>query len=422
MTAVLGFHASRLVRISGTNAAVTHPGTILVVFFYLYSIIPVLFFMTETVEGAPFAWYAYSDEELRAHLLRGAVFLIFLTLSLHCFVKANAQHVIHTPFAVSNTLLIFCIAMFAVPNFIMSQLSAPINSYYDFYTRFDHLTGVWAVFVVISKRILWGITPILILLLSIYYIKSTRKYVLSVSLVIAVILVNSYGARIDAMLALNQAVCFRALWARKQLKWQHALGLLPLAALALYFLRYLELARVSAGSVVDVSAGSALLMAPGEFFALLFPSIDLYRMSTTQMPQGLLVYAKDVLSILPFLDIGELDLMHWYWKTFVPTAPVAPYTMGVLADPAVLGEWWVIVEAVVIGRIALVVNRLRTSNDPLRLAAYGYLTSVGLLVLKYNLLSYVDLLINNFLPAAFVMWIAISVQKSSNKRQFVTQV
>jgi hypothetical protein len=415
MTILLGAHISRLRRFSNINEMSTHPGTILLVFFYLYCTVPTLFFMTETVDGSAFQWYSYSDQEIRTHLSRAAVFATVLFLSLHMFTKHRHTMVSRKPIVVKRATLLFFIALFVVINAILLLLSASINTYYDFYTRFDHLTGAWAVIAVVAKRILWGLTPILLFLLSSYYANYTKKYIIAAGLLIVVIFINSYGARIDAMLALLQAICFKVLWSQKDLKIRYVILLIPITIFGLYLSRYIELSRLSSGAVVDLNVESALFLAPAELFALLFPSIELYRLAPSQLPQGSAVYLKDVLGMIPFMDIGELDLMFWYWKAFVPTAPVAPYTMGVLANPAVLGEWWLIVEAVVIGRLALAINHLRESANPLKLAAYGYLASIGLLVLKYNMLTYIDLLINNFMPAGFILWIFIMMQNKAQK-------
>lgn len=414
MAMLVGVHTLRMSRLTTLNEAVTQPGTIVVIFYFLYCIIPTLFFLTNTTEGAPFQWQSFSDEELRAHLLRSVVFLAFLILSLNVLFRREQPPAYTVKMHVGGFAIIACVSLLIFPLLVLSYLSAPVNHYYDFYTRFDHLTGVAAVVVSVCKRLAWGMTPITLFLLSVRYADSMKMYLLSVSAIVIFLVINSHGARIDAMLAIIQAVCYRALWARKQLSLGHVIALFPLAAIALYILRYVELARLGGGATIEISLVNALFMAPGEFFALLFPSIELYRLGDDQIVHDYAVYFKDILAIVPFLDVGELDLMYWYWKTFAPSAPVPPYTMGVLADPAILGAWWLVVEALVIGWLAVAINNLRMASDPFRLAAFGYLASLGVLVLKYNMLTYVDLLINNFIPAAFLMWIILNLQRKNS--------
>lgn len=415
MTAAVGAHTLRIAHLANLNTAVTHPGTIVVIFYYLYCIVPTLFFLTNTTEGALFQWQSFSDEELRAHLLRSAVFLASLILALNLFSQKKAQKVRNTtPIQVSGFTIMSCAALLTLPVLVLAYLSAPVYHYYDYYTRFDHLTGLASVIVSVCKRLVWGMTPITIFLLSVRYANSMKMYLISVGIIIVFLVINSHGARIDAMLAIIQAVCYRALWAKKQIKFGHFVVLFPLVAIALYFLKYVELVRIGSGATMEITLVNALLLAPGEFFALFFPSIELYRLSDGQISHDFALYFKDILGIVPFLDVGELDLMTWYWKTYAPTAPVAPYTLGVLADPAILGEWWLVLEAVVIGRFAVAINNLREARDPYRLAAFGYLASVGVLVLKYSMLTYVDLLINNFIPAALIMWVILATQRKKS--------
>lgn len=412
MTAAVVVHILLMARLATLNEVVTHPGTVVVIFYYLYCIVPTLFFLTGTTEGALFQWQSYSDEELSAHLMRSAVFIFFLLLAINLFPHKKDQSK-HKAFAfrVTGGALASCFSLLIIPALVLAYLSAPVYQYYDFYTRFDHLTGALSVLASLCKRLVWGMTPITIFLLSARYADSIKMYLASVGIVIVFLSISSYGSRIDAMLAIVQAICFRSLWAKKQIRPQHFLAFFPFLAISLYLLRYVELIRLGSDATLNITMSNALQLAPNEFFALFFPSIDLYRLNNLQLEHDFTIYLKDILSVVPFLNVGELDLMYWYWKTFVPSAQVAPYTMGVLADPAILGEWWLILEAVVIGRLAVWINNLRQARDPYRLAAFGYLSSVGVLVLKYHMLTYVDLLINNFIPAALIMWLILRLQE-----------
>jgi hypothetical protein len=411
LTSVLIIHTSYLSRSVGINQAITHPGTILLGFFYLYCIVPLLFFATNTIEGAPFRWDIYSDQEIKSHLNRSIIFAIALFISIHFLSKRRSY--LYSPPQIKFDFLVvlICLSVFIASNSILIFLSAPVSNYYDFYTRFDHLGGALQYVSVFCKRLSWGITPITLFVLSVYFQDNSKKYVASVFLVIIFILINSYGARIDAILAVLQAVTYRMIWRVKPLNRTQILATVPVIALMIYGLRYIEIIRLGSDSGPRITLETALLAAPGEFFALMFPSIELYRILPTQSLPSPIYYIKDFLAILPFYDTTKFDLMHWYWKTFAPQAPVAPFTMGILAEPALLGSWWLIVQAFVIGRLAIIINNLRFSSDPYRLAAFGYLASTGVLVLKYNMLTYIDMLINNFIPGAIVLWFVLRVIK-----------
>lgn len=423
MTICVSFYMARESKLSDLNTVATHPGSIVIIFSYLYCVIPTMFFLTNTVEGAPFRWYDYSEVQLCDHLLRGAVFLATLIITLSLTKKRDIglglDLDVFRMLNASSATLMLCLATFILVNLILTLLSAPVDDYYSFYTRFDHLSGLPAIIVSICKRLSWGLTPIIICLISIRYKNSLKMYVLSVGAIVLFLILNSYGARIEAMLAIIQATCFRAIWAKRQISIPKLTMFIPVVALALYIFKYIEIVRLEGSGLSEGYSGSALLLAPGEFFALLFPSIELYDLQAVVKPHGWDLYFKDVLSVIPFFDNSQRDFMYWYWQTFVPTAPVAPYTLGVLADPAILGDWWLLVEGVIIGYSAELINRLRHGPSVYRLAAFGYLSSVGILVIKYNMLTYFELFLNNFLPAAFVLWLILSLQKRTSQQRAV---
>ena len=414
ITAILFFQIRFLATKSDINQSLSHPGTILAIFYYLYCLIPTLFFLTGTTEGAPVKWYVFSDEEIRSHLLRSLLFSFVLTIStcIFSYRGKNYAEVNSTSINFKGYSVMLAAVAFVVPNLILALLSAPVDSYYDSYTRFDHLTGLLGFVVVICKRMIWGFAPVLIFVLSIYYRNNSRKYYILVAAIAIFTIINSYGARIDALLILIQALCYRFLWSYSKVTKLQIIAVFPVVILAMYALRYLEIARLGLDNNIDVTMASALLAAPSEFFALLFPSIELYRISTTESIYSYSLYFKDVITLIPFIDTSNYDVMDWYWQSFMPTALVAPYTMGVLADPALLGDWWLIVEGLVIGKLASVVNNFRMSKSPYLLAAFGYLASNGVLVLKYNMLTYVDMFINNFLLGAALLWLIFTIQKS----------
>jgi hypothetical protein len=412
ITAIFIFLIGFLSNKSDFNQALTHPGAIIGVFYYLYCLIPTLFFLTGTTDGAPVRWYLFSDEELKSHLIRSLIFEVILVFSI-CFFSKKTILISHIH-KINFTKISVILAAIAIiiPNIILLFLSAPVGNYYDYYTRFDHLEGVLSVIASVCKRMLWGFTPVLIFILAVYFKDKAVKYYFCVFAICILTIFNSYGSRIDAILIVFQALCYWFLWNRKQISKLQIAAIFPLAALAMYLLRYIEIIRLEDTSA-NVTITSALLLAPSEFFALMFPSIELYRLSTVESIHVTGIYFKDIITIIPFIDTTDYEMMHWYWKSFVPSAPVAPYTMGVLADPAILGEWWLVVQGLIIGKLANVVNNLRSSSSPYWLAAFGYLASNGVLVLKYNMFMYVDVFINNFLLGAVLLWLILTIQKST---------
>jgi hypothetical protein len=156
ITLMLFFVINFLANRTDLNQSLSHPGTIIAIFYYLYCLIPTLFFLTGTTDGAPVKWYVYADEELRSHLLRSLLFGLVLSLSICFFSSKEPTKFKISEIRISGKSVIIAVVGLAVPNIILLFLAAPIDTYYDYYMRFDHLTGALNVVAVVCKRMLWG--------------------------------------------------------------------------------------------------------------------------------------------------------------------------------------------------------------------------------------------------------------------------
>jgi hypothetical protein len=407
----LGLTFIFIARQYGRNNAIAHPGVVLSFFYWMYTVIPATTLILGELQNPLFNFATYSDTEIISHLGRSFAFHFFFALTLvglSGWISPSAVKTRGEPVRVweskKNLLSDLMVAgtILAIVFLGMAILSAPVETYYDFHTRFDHLSPSLRTAASVLKRLAWGTTPIFLFLCAAYFRNRTAAFSCVIAILYLLSLWQSDGSRVDSILVLIQALCAWVLIKVDSVKIRFVIYLVPIFFLMILFQKYIEVIRLGQEFSSASISGQVSGLFPGEFFALFFPSIDLYRYAGLRDSFGLSLYMKDFLAIVPFYDAQNVDLMQWYWRNFVPTAPVPPYTMGVLSEPAIMGNYWLALQGVVIGVCANLLYRLRLSDRQINTAAYVYASSVSFLVLKYNMLSYVDLIINNFIPSAIV--------------------
>lgn len=280
--------------------------------------------------------------------------------------------------------------------------AAPVNTYYDNYSKYDHLPGHLRTVVSIFKRLYWGVMPILVVLLLINF-KSKKIMVFTLALLLCVVdLVISKGSRINTFIILVQLIVVYNILVEKISLRKAALIVFPL----IMIMSLIELLRLSSG---DVNIQDMALI-PGEFNALFFPSIELFKMREFNEfpPVSDLMLFKDVYYILPFVNNPEADPMDWYWHNFHPNAPVAPFTMGPVADSAFFGGWLALILRSVVLAVNLFILRsliMRFNHSWIALLIFSYSVSISILALKYSVFSFHEQLIKNLVPTIILFLI-----------------
>jgi hypothetical protein len=209
----------------------------------------------------------------------------------------------------------------------------------------------------------------------------------------------SQGSRINTLLLVVQAlVVYNLVVARVNLTKLFFIAL-PFVIL----MATIEMLRLSSGT----ANLEELALIPGELNALFFPSIELFKMKQLgeTPPFSFLMIFKDVYYLIPFLNNVDADPMNWYWVNFHPEAPVAPFTMGPIADSSFFGSWLAIFFRGLILSLNIFILRailIYTKRSFISLLIFSYCVSVSILVLKYSVFSYQEQVVKNLLPTLIV--------------------
>ena len=234
-------------------------------------------------------------------------------------------------------MVVFLATTILISILAISALSAPVETYIDHYTRFDHL----------SWLTLRAVYILLILKTSAYYILLTlmfhdyRRYKRYIAAVVVVICVYetaySLGSRIETLSILLGVVCLYHYKVRRISIKQGALAFLAIATLfsAIELFRSLEFDLSDARNVVSAEGASPA----SEFGAVYFTGFHLYseRAQGTLPTYGYPMFFSDLLALIPFIDHTEWNPQYWYARNYFPEAAVPPQTMGPIADSAIWG-------------------------------------------------------------------------------------
>lgn len=400
------------ISLSAYNASslkISDPIFIFSSFLTIYTVTPLLQNFIGINLFALNSIYEFSNNDVAIHGLRFLLFNGFVCFFYFLVVDFFCEHRIkrlHDDFSVSTSFLkddrnslIVAFSILAISFLFLILLAAPVETYYDNYTKYDHLPSHLRTLVSVAKRLYWGVLPIIVVLILINLKDKKFKAIIFLSVICFIDLMVSKGSRINTLIIVVQSVVLYNL-----LVSPIKLGKLFVIALPFIFLMFLiEIIRLSSG---DVNF-EELVLVPGEFNALFFPSIELFKMRELGHlpPYSDLMIFKDIYHLIPFLNNSAADPMHWYWVNFHPKAQVAPFTMGPIADSAFYGSWGAIVLRAILLSLNLFILRallLYTKRTFLTLLVFSYSVSISILVLKYSIFSYQEQLIKNLLPTFIV--------------------
>jgi len=315
-------------------------GFLYIGFTVAYTVLPAFAFMASGLaDGAPLAGLLPDPAELRAHLWRQVLFQSTVAAGYLAF-RGRRNVVAIRPvdhpdrderaLVFVAALLVFCVAGLIL-------MSAPVESYWDHYIRYDHLPFVLRKFVSVALRLTLGIYCVLLVLM----FRNASRYKYAIPVVVAAICLYetlySYGARIQSLIVILQAVCLYHFLVKRVSIKKGALACLALAAV----FSATEMVRSLGGDLASArSAVSDEGLAPAtEFFAVFFTSFHLYaeRAAGVLPPREWPMFFQDFISLVTWGDVTRWNPMYWYAANYYPDAAVPPFTMGPIADSALWG-------------------------------------------------------------------------------------
>jgi len=400
--------ASTYKVVSKSALGISDPVFMLSSFLTLYTIAPLLQTSLDFRILLINSVFHFSDEEIFLHAFRFLFFNFIICFAYFLFCDFSLKKRCENPIILSIkkskytngkiSLVVGSLALFFTV-FFLSVLAGPVETYYDNYTKYDHLPSFLRTIVSVLKRLYWGLMPILVVLLLFNF--KERKYValLLIAFLCLIDLYISKGSRINTFIIIIQAVVvYNILISRIKLGKAFLIALPFIVMMSL-----IELVRLSSGDI-DLQE---LSLIPGEFNALFFPSIELFKLRELDLfpPVSELMIFKDIYYLLPFFNNPDADPMNWHWINFHPSAPVAPFTMGPIADSAFFGGWFGLFLRAIVFAANIYLLRcliLYFSSSWLALLFFSYSVSISILALKYSVFSYQEQMLKNLLPSLVV--------------------
>lgn len=284
-------------------------------------------------------------------------------------------------------------------------MSAPVETYYDAYSRYEHLSWGLGKIASISIRFKSAIYAIVMTLMFLNY----KRYRIALPLFILIIcgfeLIFSFGARIQVFTILIQYLCLYTLVV-KRIPLRDIL-LISAIFIPLFFL--VEVVRLGVGIQ---GAGAAIdgisFQLPWEFNAVFYTGLHLYierlggSMPFVEWP----MFFNDFISIFTFNDFLQWNPMEWYYLNFYPNAPVAPYTLGPIADSAIWGgEVDLFFRGIFNGLFFGLIARWFSSykNRWWALSIYVFCCGASIITLKYSVFYILTPLAKNMLPVILMV-------------------
>ena len=414
------FYASMLKKVNG-ETLFCDLGFIYTSLLVLYTVIPGLVFVYGVSKpGDPIAvmldTMSINVNDLSKHLWRHFLFLASFSVGYYFFrgkEKFNSFKInqsMHFSIITLILVIFFCL-------FFLSVLSAPVETYFDNYTRYDHLAVPLRKFVSVLVRFKGGFYVILLSLFFLNFNKYKFYIFLSVLLICIYEILYSHGSRINVFIILLQ-VFFLYNFIVKVVSIKK---LITYAFVLLAFFSIVEIIRLLDGNIETTKEviSDEGIKPPGELGALFITSFHLYseREKGTLPKKEWSMFFYDVISPFSFNSDTSLNPMYWYAKHYFPESTVPPFTIGPIAESAIWGgETDLFFRGLVNGvYFALIVRWFISRRHKWwGIATYTFLFSYSVITLKYSVFFYLTPVIKDLLPTLFFVLILINFFKRNN--------
>jgi hypothetical protein len=424
VTAILVFAAFSLAlwRIVGENIF-GEIGFLYLGFTLVYTLMPAFGFMLAGLDQlGPLGSLLPEPPKLITHLWRHVLFETavaagYLLLRARAVVPARV-HPDDGRRDGRTLLVITTVLVLAIVS--MELMSAPVSTYYEHFTRYDHLPWLQRKLMSLSLRLSLGLYCVLLTFL----FRNYRKYRLILPLVVIAIctheIVYSFGARIQALIILLQVLCLYHFMVRRVSLKAGFIACLVMAAVFSVVEAVRPLAADTEVSVTSLAEGG--LKPASEFGAVFYPSFHLYeeRNAHALPPVEWPMFFSDIIPLVTFGDFTRWNPMNWYASNYYPTVDIPPFTVGPIAESALWGgEPDLFVRGLVNGLFFAWIMRwfLRHRHRWWALTIYAYCYSTCILTIKYTVFLHVGLIEKNVLPTLALVYLTRILDLSLTRRK-----
>ena len=390
-------------------------GFLFLSFAIAYTVLPALTFAVGDLDSATGVWEYLAQllpdpAELSDHLWRHVLFIVGVGTGYLLLRKPMPQAAPIVPESEpeDRIVLILLLAITLTSVLAVATFSAPVESYIDHYTRFDHLSAPLRLLVHVFLTLKTSAYYILLALLFRDFRKNKLKIAVAVVAIAAYETTYSFGSRIETLSIILATVCLYHYSARRISLKAGALAFLAIAVLfsALELFRSLEFNLSDARGVVATEGARPA----AEFGSVFFTGFHLYgeRAQGSLPPTDALMLVNDLLALIPFVDHFQWNPMYWYARHYYPDAAVPPLTMGPIADSAIWGgEIDLFFRALLIGLWYAALMHWYLARRRLWWATviYAYLYATCVMTLKYSVFYQLAPLLKVVMPGIALVWV-----------------
>jgi len=308
--------------------------------------------------------------------------------------------------------IIFLIVFISVSLIFLNVMSAPVETYYENYTRYDHLSVPLRKLASLFIRFKIGFYTILLTLLFSQY-NRYKKFIYSIILSLCLIeLIFSHGSRIYIFIILLQAFFL----------YNFFVKIISLKKIALsVFLMMIFFSAIEVVRLLDVKTSDAKevltennIGIPGELGALFVPGFQLYtdREKGTLPHRDWQMFFYDFISPFSFNSFTKWNTMYWYAENYFPNAVVPPFTIGPIAESALWGgEIDLFFRGLINGVFFAFIVKwfLKRKSKWWAITIYAYCFSFSIITLKYSVFFYLTPLIKELLPTLIITALLMNV-------------
>lgn len=394
-------------------------GFIHFIFLIIYTLFPASILIFDALdEGSPLAWLNANREDMALHLWRHVLFSLAFSIS---FLLTRGKETILTKMPQRQTnddfkIIMFCFIFLLLSYLVIISLSAPVYDYYSQYTKFDHLPPILRSLVSIAIRLNWGFATILLVFLFLNFNRFKYSIPLALIFLIFMDLYITSGARIQSFIMLTSVLCLFCILVKK-IKFTR---LVVYGITFLIFFTFLAIIRLSPDEAFEPDVAAMLLTIGGEFGAVFYTGFVLYSDRASDIlpiaPWQMFFY--DFWALIPFFDVYSWTPMNWFYLNYHPDAPVAPFTLGPIANSAIWGgEVDLFLRGILSGfffsAVTIFFNKNRDSW--VAILIYVFCFSTTILIMKYSIFFHTQLILKTLLPALFICWILTKVKFTKAK-------
>lgn len=349
-----------------------------------------------------------SASALAAHLWRHVIFVIGVATGYLIFRghRKSSESITYSYRRDDGLTIIFLLGMVVICLLSLSLFSAPVTTYIENYTRYDHLSWILRKYISLCTRLKIGIYIVFLTYLFMSYKKNKLIILIVVAFLCIYEIIFSFGSRIEALIILMATLC---LYDSSVKSISVKRGLIAFAFLAALFtgVEVFRAAGFKVSEAQEVVTTDGVKPA-GEFIAVYFTGFHLYaeRAQGTLPDREWPMLFNDFVSMFTFSDYTQWNPQYWYARNYFPEAVVPPETMGPIAESAMWGgELDLALRGLLNGVFfAYLIRWFQMRKDKWwALAIYVYCFATCVMTLKYSIFYHLAPLVKTMLPTLLIV-------------------